>query len=455
MENATRLHNSKRLSLLESEEIAKRERPVRLLKIGVWLYFFLLIFEGALRKWFLPGFSELILIIRDPVGIVIMVYAWYYRLFPTVNYIVAMFIIGGIAFFTTLFIGHGNIFVSLFGARILLIHFPLIFLIGTFFNKDDVIKMGKVIVWISIPMVILIALQFYSPQSALVNRGVGGNLEGSGFSGAMEFFRPSGTFSFTNGTTLFFSMAASFIFYFWLRPNGVHKIVLLAATVALIAAIPLSISRGLVFSIGVILIFLIFSVSQKPKFMGQIVVTLISFFILVFFLQKIEFFQTSTEVLQTRFDNAARSEGGLEGTLVDRYLGGLISAIVEADERPFFGKGLGLGTNAGSALMGSGRVFLLSEGEWGRLIGEMGAVLGIATIVIRLLLSFDYALKSFRALKREKILPWMLLSFALLVFPQGQWAQPTTLGFSTLIMGLLIASLNDVKHPATDSGKQE
>jgi hypothetical protein len=36
----------------------------------------------------------------------------------------------------------------------------------------------------------------------------------------------------------------------------------------------------------------------------------------------------------------------------------------------------------------------------------------------------------------------MLLSFALLVFPQGQWAQPTTLGFSTLIVGMLIAAFN-------------
>lgn len=455
MENPTILNDSKGLSLRESEALEKKAKVLRSIKLGIWLYFILLIFEGALRKWFLPGLSELILIIRDPLAIFLMVYTWYYRIFPSVNYIIAIFIIGGVSFITTLFMGHGNIFVSLFGARILLIHFPLIFIIGTFFNKEDVIKMGKVIVWISIPMAVLIALQFYSPQSALVNRGVGGSLAGAGFSGAMGYFRPSATFSFTNGTTLFFSMAASFIFYFWLRPNGIHKIVLLAATVALIAVIPLSISRGLVFSVGVILIFLLFSVSQKPKFFGKIVVALISFLVLLFSLQKIEFFQTSTEVLFTRFENASRSEGGVEGTLVDRYLGGLVSAIVEADEMPFFGKGLGLGTNAGSALMGSGRTFLLAEGEWGRLIGEMGAVLGIATIGIRLLLSFKYALKSYKALRREMILPWMLLGFTLIVFPQGQWAQPTTLGFSTLIMGLLIASLNNVKHPVIDSGKQK
>jgi hypothetical protein len=34
--------------------------------------------------------------------------------------------------------------------------------------------MGIATLWIAIPMAILIALQFHSPQSAWVNRGVGG-----------------------------------------------------------------------------------------------------------------------------------------------------------------------------------------------------------------------------------------------------------------------------------------
>ena len=32
----------------------------------IWAYFLLLLFEGALRKWFLPGLSQGLLIIRDP-----------------------------------------------------------------------------------------------------------------------------------------------------------------------------------------------------------------------------------------------------------------------------------------------------------------------------------------------------------------------------------------------------
>ena len=40
-----------------------------LIKKLIWAYFLLLLFEGALRKWFLPGLSQGLLIIRDPIVI--------------------------------------------------------------------------------------------------------------------------------------------------------------------------------------------------------------------------------------------------------------------------------------------------------------------------------------------------------------------------------------------------
>ena len=32
----------------------------------IWVYFFLLMFEGVLRKWVLPGMSDPLMLIRDP-----------------------------------------------------------------------------------------------------------------------------------------------------------------------------------------------------------------------------------------------------------------------------------------------------------------------------------------------------------------------------------------------------
>lgn len=422
---------------------------VQLLKYGIWLYFILLIIEGALRKWVVPSLSQPLLIVRDPVAIALLLYAWYKNIFPHVSYVVWMISIASISLFTSLFIGHGNIAVTLFGARILLVHFPLIFLIGKVFNKTDVIKVGKVVLWISIPMAILIALQFFSSQHSWVNRSVGGG-DGGGFSGAMGYFRPPGTFSFTNGTTLFFGLAGSYIFYFWLKIEQIYKPLLLAATVALLIAIPLSISRGLSFRVVIVLIFMVLTLTRNPKFIGKMIVSIIGFGMLITLLAQTGFLETPIEVFLQRFENAGKSEGGIEGTLINRYLGGMVKAIAGSSELPFFGVGMGMGTNVGGVLLSGGRTFLVSEGEWGRLIGEMGALFGIAVIFIRLAISFKVALKSYSELKNGYVLAWMLLSSALLIFPQGQWAQPTTLGFSTLIMGLLIAAFNHPPKPKAD-----
>jgi hypothetical protein len=422
----------------------QNQAAIDLIKKGIWVYFLLLVFEGALRRWVLPSLATPLLIVRDPVAIVLLAYAWYYNLFPKSIFITLMVVITVISIFTTLFLGHGNLFVTFYGARLYLIHFPLIFLIGSLLNRNDVLKYGRAILWISIPMAVLVCLQFYSPQSAWVNRGVGGDMSGAGFGAGMGYFRPPATFSFTNGTTSFFSLVAAFVFYFWLRPGQINKIVLVSATIGLLLAVPFSISRMLAFTVVVMALFTVMTLSRNPKFIGKIVAGFIAMGVLAFALSFTELLDKPLEVFLNRFEVAGESEGGnLEGTIGNRYFGGMIHAIVSSVESPFFGEGLGMGTNAGAALLGAHGTFLISEGEWGRVVGEMGALLGLAVIAIRLIISFKVAVASWFKIREGDVLSWMLLSFMLLIFPQGQWAQPTILGFSTLITGLLIASFNN------------
>ncbi|KAA3440830.1 hypothetical protein FOA19_02645 [Rufibacter hautae] len=420
----------------------------QLLKKAIWLYFILLIFEGAIRKWVFPGLATPLLIVRDPIALLIVAKTLHRGLFPFHPYLIVPVLIGITSIFTATFLGHGNMMVALYGARIFLLHFPMMFAIGRLFNQDDVIKIGKVTLWMAIPMAFLIALQFYSPQTAWVNRGVGGDVAGAGFSGALGYLRPPGTFSFTNGLTLFYGFVASFIIYFWFNTDKINKLILIGATSALLAAIPLSISRGLFFQIGVSLIFAITAVSRKPKYAGKFVLASIGIGITLLLLSQTSFFETATVAFTTRFELATTNEDGLEGVLLDRYLGGLIGSFKDNQDLPFFGYGVGMGTNVGSMLLSGSKTFLISEGEWGRLIGELGLFLGLAVILIRLGFSLKIAIAAYRKLVAGDLLPWMLLSFGLLIVPQGQWAQPSALGFSTLIGGLMIASLRPSKSKA-------
>ncbi|MFD1467654.1 hypothetical protein ACFQ48_05430 [Hymenobacter caeli] len=418
--------------------------PIQRLKQGIWAYFLLLLFEGALRKWVLPGLSTPLLIIRDPLALWLVLAAWRQGLLPANGYLGSMTAVGIIAFFTALLFGHGSIPVAVYGARILLLHFPLIFVIGRVFDRSDVERIGRAMLWIAIPMTVLIGLQFYSPQSAWVNRGVGGDMEGAGFSGALGFFRPPGTFSFATGNTEFYSLLACFVFYFWLQGGRANRLVLAAATVGLLAAIPFSIARSLLFQTIISLLFALLAASRQPKYLARIVPALVAgAFLLVPFSQT-SLLKTPLEAFTTRIELASDYEGGVvKGTFGDRYLGGMVRALTGtgSTREPFFGYGIGMGTNVGSNLLSGRSEFLIAEDEWGRLIGEMGMVLGLTAIFIRLGLGLKIAWASYRQLARGQFLPWMLVSFGIFALTQGQWAQPTALGFSIMVSGLMLAAL--------------
>jgi hypothetical protein len=427
----------------QQKQLISNNRVLQQLRTGVWLYFLLLIFEGALRKWFLPFLATPLLIVRDPIALWVTLTAVNKGILKTNSFINAILIISIASFLAAILLGHGNVAVALFGLRILVIHFPFMFAMGAITTEEDVIKIGKVTLWIAIPMAILIGLQFYSPQTAWVNRGVGGDESGAGFSGALGYFRPPGTFSFTNGNALFFAFTAMFVFYFLINIDKVNKYLLMGATIALIASIPLSISRTLIFSVAVCAAFLLFSLSRKPQYAGKVVFGGIGILVLLAVISQLPLFQTAMEATLVRFTTANEGEGGLvQGVIGDRYFGGMIGAVTNSAQLPFFGYGLGMGTNVGAMLLSGKLTYLIAEGEWGRLIGEMGLLFGLLIIILRLSFCLQISILAFQRLKYNDLLPWMMLSFALLNIPQGQWAQPTSLGFSTVAGGLVLASIH-------------
>ncbi|MGZ9735367.1 hypothetical protein [Flavobacterium sp. GNP002] len=414
------------------------------LRKGIWMYFILLIIEGGLRRWFLPGLATPLLIIRDPLSLYLLFNAIRFNVFPKDKLISIMFFIGIISIFTALFFGHGDLAVAFFGARILLIQFPMLFLIGHILDRSDVLQMGKVILWISIPMAILITMQFYSPQTAWVNKGVGDSIEGAGFGGINGYFRPPGTFSFISGVTSFFGLVACFVFYFWLKPHYINKTILIAATFALIVAIPTSISRTLFFEVAISLFFFLWAKSSQPGFIKRMTQLLAGFVALFIVLSNVDSLNTQIETFTDRFTNANESEGGLNGVLIDRFLGGMVGAFENIDDsHAVFGQGIGMGTNVGSQLLSGKVIFLIAEEEWGRVIGESGILFGLFIILIRIGMTFKITALCYNRFKLGDALPWMLLSFGFLILLQGGWSQPTLLGFYVLIGGLILASLNE------------
>jgi len=419
-----------------------KAKMIKSLKKATWVYFLLLIFEGGLRKWVVPALSGPLLVVRDPVAIYMIFLAIRAGIFPKNLFNWSLLMLTILTFIFTFLAGHGNIIVAIYGLRIFVLHFPLIFIIGQVLDHDDMIKIGKAVLIINIMMTLLVAVQFYSPQTAWVNRGIGGEGDGSGFSGAGGFYRVPGTFSFTNGLSAFYSFTAPFIFYFWFSgKNQVPKYLLWASTLALLAAVPLSISRTVLFSIGITFIFSLFLVSQNKKTFGRMLGATIAVVLLFGILQQFTFFQTASSAFTDRFDSASESEGGAEGVISNRIIQYSLLSAFDWDIPPL-GYGLGAGSNVGAQLLTGGTMVEFSESEWGRLTRESGMFLGLLFILTRIFLTLRLSSVAYKNFKRGNIMPWLILSFASVNIIQGPLSQPTTLGFIVLAGGFLIAGMD-------------
>jgi hypothetical protein len=423
----------------------------RRIKIAIWLYFILWIFEGALRKWILPSLATPLLVVRDPVAIYILYQAFQLKLKFSNPYVVCAWLSTLFCFLYTIMFGHSNLFVGLYGARIMLLHFPLLFIIGEVFYKEDVLKMGQVLLGLNVLMTVLVFFQFNSPQTAFINVGIGG--EGSaGFSGAMGYSRPPGTFSFTSGLTIFYTAVSVFVFYFWLSKDSCSRILLYASTTALVIGLPLTISRGAVVGVLVVGLFAIIASGTSGKTIFKLFITGVVLYFLILVLENYTaIFKLSTEVFMSRVD-AANQDGGLKESIFLRALDSFVGPIVDLLNQPLFAGNLGMGTNAGAKLLtGKAGSFLISEGEFGRLGGEQGLIFGGGLIALRIFLAIHFAVKSWRLPQDEKLLPFILCGAACIALMQGQWAQPTVLGYGVLMAGLVLACFKKEEIPLVKS----
>lgn len=417
-----------------------------ILKKAIWLYFFLWVFEGALRKWILPSLATPLLIVRDPIAIYIVFKALNLKVKFINLYVVFSTFFTLLSLAITLTFGHNNLFVGVYGARIMLLHFPLIFIIGSVFTKEDVLKMGRVLLLLNILMTIIVYFQFNSPQTAFINVGIGG--EGSaGFSGAMGYSRPPGTFSFTTGLSIFYSASSVFVFYFWLSKEYCSKILLVISTIALVIALPLTISRGAVVAVLIVGLFATAAAITSLQAFFKVIITLTVLFLTILFLQNfVPIFSVGTEVFMDRVDSANKSTGagsGLKESILLRIWVDFAGPFLDLFSYPMFEGNLGMGTNAGAQMLTGKTTFLISETEVGRIVGEQGIILGLGIVLVRIVLTISMAINSWRLPNTHKLLPFTLCGAACVAVFQGQWAQPTVLGYAVIMVGLLMAALKN------------
>lgn len=405
------------------------------LKRLIWLYFVLLILEGALRKWVLPSLANPLLIIRDPLVILIYIVAFSLDAFPKngfIAWILGLAVVGGLASEMS---GRGNLLITLYGLRTDFLHLPLIFLLPAVFPARDIHRFGKWLLIIAIPMAFLVVAQFRASPESKLNVGAGGSIGGQ-MEVAMGKIRPAGTFSFNTGMVDFIAVVAAYLIGVQMATNSPNRKWAMAALPALFMMVAVSGSRSSLGMVVIILLGVVFVCIKKPAFFGKgmkgIVALGIAYFALSFWAE----FRTGLMVHESRLETG----GGIQHGMLYRIFSEMLSPFHIIGQTPLFGKGLGMGTNVAAGLLFGERGFLLAESEWERVVLESGPLLGFTYIAFRLVIVVYLCRHALAALNRDNPLPMLLFCAAAPGLINGQFAVPTTLGFSVLNAGLCLVS---------------
>ena len=412
----------------------------------IWVYFILLLTEGAFRKWFLPNLSQAFLIIRDPILIWIYFLAFQENILINQNkYINFLWKLTLIACFTSLIINQTHPVIIFYGIHTNYLHMPLIFVMWRTLDKKDVINFGKAFLLSGFFMTYLVAEQFQAEREGVLNIGAGGTgyqLETSGGK-----LRASGTFSFVTGIVYFYSFAVAFVIYGFISKNKLPMwMVYIGAGSALLAMVTAG-SRSVIAECLQVVACFAFLAYYKPSEFGKISASVLGLAVTAFILySQIDLFQEGIQFLGMRFEEAANVEGNPIEAYFIRYFDIIKAPYMLAWVDLFGLEGIGSATRAGSALaarLGIATSIGFVETAWSQPIIENGMIIGCSFLFWRIWITKDLLLETIKSIKKGNYLPIFLFGACGPILLTGLYGQPTTLGFAAFGTGLCLASTKE------------
>ena len=423
-------------------------RTIQNIRRLIWLYLFLLIFEGALRKWVVPQFSAPLLIVRDPVAILIYVLALRARVFPFNVYVVSITIIAilswaaGIIVLAPYVAMKTVLLITAYGVRSDFLHLPLIFILPAVLDLEDVKRIGRWTIIGMIPMALLMAAQFNATPESFINTAAGTG-EGMQMGAGGGKIRPPGPFSFISGAVYYLSAVAAFLLHTVLARLPYKTWLLASSGAALLIGMGVSGSRSTVLAVGVVVASLAVILLVRPTLVNKFGRHILVAAVVCWAISYLPVFREGLGILSDRFiEGAENADTGVIAGLVDRTMGSFLEGFRVVTRVPLGGFGLGVGTNGGANFLVGHAEFLLAENEWSRILLESGPILGLAFLIWRCAITFRIGRLAVRQLTFENTLPLLLFSAAFFVLLQGPFGQPTSLGFAVIFAGLSLAARN-------------
>lgn len=432
----------------------------------------LLIFEGALRRWVFPRYEYFIFFIRDPFVIWIYWLTLRHRMWPRgspflfIGMLFALVCIGLV--YIQMLLGAydlRHLLIAGYGWRNYFFYMPLAFIIAQHFTRSDlnrIIKFTLVIACFGAP---LVALQFNSPATAVVNMGAALDEahQFQSLGAAMGYVRPTGFFTSAAGQADFVASLVAMVLALWIllkEIRWVSRWLLYMATVSIFVMIAMSGSRSLVFHSGICILFSIAAivvVRQTRVALRSVFIPVCVLFIFVSVYPVL--FPTPYEVFLTRWIGAYASESQIYTYgIFGRAFYSLFHFVFLLPDVPFQGFLLGIGGNAATRLDWVDYPMVKNvpnfmgwiEPGLSRHIAELGPALGLLFVIYRW--SFTLWLGKL-ALKKTRIfndpLPLLLFAFvAPLLFWHQITGHGTHNGYVWLFVGFCLVACKPGDHPS-------
>jgi hypothetical protein len=446
--------------------ISAQERGRRQIVRLVMLIYLLLIFEGALRKWVLASYGQILFFVRDPFVLGVYWLALKHSLYPKGSrLLIAGLGFGCIGFLiiTLQAIGVASgidqwPILALYGWRNYFLYIPLPFIVGQALGARDVERIIKMTLVLAVPIALLVLIQFRSSPEAPINIGFGVSIEQQyhGLGLDADHTRPMGTYTSDVGQNQFDVCGMAMLLSLWVLPAArrfVKSWQLLVATCALLTCLAVSGSRGAMIGSGLVAATaLASSVVLKGSGVSARAILLPTMIVGVAVVAYPLVFPDGYEAFVNRWNGAAAVESQAFGLGVfGRALYSFVDFLGLMGDAPIFGYGLGLAGNASLTLGVTIPGFNgWAESDWARHIVDLGPIFGVAFILYRVTLVTWLGLACLRSARSSgSPLPLLLYAYVAVGLLYGELTGHGTInGYDWLFAGLCLAASRTATQPS-------
>ncbi|HAA29496.1 MAG TPA: hypothetical protein DCE56_19620 [Cyanobacteria bacterium UBA8553] len=191
--------------------------------------FFLIVIEGALRKWVLPQANEILYFLKDLV--LLGAYFNFYcfsgkrEKFPNKGYVIniLIFLVLIWCVFQLFNPSLGSPVAGLLGLRGYLLYIPLIWMVPLLFQSEEELhKFLRRYFLLVIPVGLIGIIQFFSPATSFINAYSNENSVVTATFGAMSSVRITGTFSYISGYAIYLIVSFGILISLFSIPQPVE-----------------------------------------------------------------------------------------------------------------------------------------------------------------------------------------------------------------------------------------